>query len=320
MRKTKSVGARTRQTKAAEAEFTSPANNSISFHSEDRPSFIVQNIGAGFCCITDIGLEFAPGEAIDLTWWDIAKVKRSTDLRRAIVSGYLVQISANEHDDLLVEEVRMSQAEERSAASKEARRRRKFQVEGAEHTEVEAEVINLNKAESRGKSATITSYGLDNDPKSYAKAFEIAQADAKAAGARLTARSFKTMVTAYAKEHPTKPGLVHELLEKDQSSWSGDPNRGRATVRLASSHNGGPDVGTFGMTNYNRDQTVAGAHEAGMVSYKNRDDLYTDEYDYEIDLDEVGVADSIDLAMDDDDESEEIFEENERAKVRRVAR
>ena len=71
------------------------------------------------------------------------------------------------------------------------------------------------------------------------------------------------------------------------------------------------------MTNYNRDQQIAGSHEAGIKSFKHRDDLDLEELNDDIDVNEVGMTENIDLSVD-DDEAEEAFEDNERAKVRRA--
>ena len=63
-------------------------------------SFIVQNVTLGPHYVSDIKLNFAPLQAIDLTWMDPAHVKNSKDLRQSLRMGLLKKISNQQFDQI----------------------------------------------------------------------------------------------------------------------------------------------------------------------------------------------------------------------------
>ena len=303
--------------KTAKTAVTQQRNlSTVSAYAEGRPKpqdFIVQNIGQGWVCISDIGLDLPAGRWMDMTYWDHTKVLGSMDLQRALIDGLLQEITREEAEALMREEYADARAAELAAATRDQRRRRKIQVDGRDEA-LEADLINLSKPDSgSARGSVISSYGMDNDPVSYAAAFRIAKDDAEAAGRTLTAKSFRSWVQS-------RPGLVKKLLETGGNGVvSGDMNRGRATT--ATTTESGSAVPTkFAMTNYNRDEQIAGSYEANLQSYKSRDDLYTDMIEDDLDIDELGNAESIDLSLDYDAEFDIDGDDDNAGGIKRVGR
>lgn len=269
---------------------------------EERKSFIIMNVGRGPLCLTDIAIDLDPGQALDLTHWDPVHVNGSNDLKKALFAKLVLKIDREEYDELMREQFQMDREEESEAARA---RRRKINVDGKQ---LDAEINDLNSSEGRVKSAKLSSYGADHDPISYATAYEIAMNDAKAVGTRLSAKMFAEMVDR-------NPGLVKKLLETGgNSSVSGEPGRGRATVRMPEGQ--GNTVGKMRLSNLDRDGYLAGGESHNIGTARHRDDLYLDELNYDVDIDDVGEIDSIDLSLDDDDAQDQ-WEENQKAQVRR---
>lgn len=275
--------------------------------SKPPKTFIIQNVGRGWVSLTDIGIDLAPGATTDLTFWNPNHIQGSTDLRKALKAKLVVQIDREEADMIMEEELAMARLEE-AKAKQQSQRRRKIVVDGKE---IEAEMTSLNAESGRRQTETISSYGADHDPISYAAAYEIAANDAKAAGQRLSAKEFATLVDR-------NPGFVKKLLESGgNGSVSGDPGRGRATVRMP--EGSGDQVAKMYMGNLDRDGHLPGLEAAGIGTArtsKQRDDLYLDELDNDVDVEDVGQADHIDLSLDDDD-AEDAWEEKQRGQVRR---
>lgn len=269
---------------------------------EERKSFIIMNVGRGPLCLTDIGVDLEPGQALDLTHWDPVHVNGSNDLKKALFAKLVLKIDREEYDELMREQFQMDREEESDAARQ---RRRKINIDGKQ---LDAEISDLNSNEGKVRSAKLSSYGADHDPVSYATAYEIAMNDAKAVGTRLSAKMFADMVDR-------NPGLVKKLLETGgNSSISGAPGRGHATVRMP--EGSGQSVGKMRLSNLDRDGYLAGGEAHNIGTTRHRDDLYLDELNYDTDIDDVGEIDSIDLSLD-DDEAQEQWEDNQKAQVRR---
>jgi len=273
-------------------------------------SIIVQNTFEGPLYISDIGMEFGGLEVRDLTWEDPSIVKRSQDLRRAIQLGHLIRISQGEWDNIM----RIKAAEARAETQRISNRRTR--TVNADGRLLEAEVLNLNKADG-GKAAQdqVSTAGHANDPMSYATAFQEARYQYEDRGVTLDAHTFAGMVR-------NRPSLIPRLLAResmfDDGVISGAVGRGRATV-IAPGNDGmyGTSVNQVNMTNYNRDQRIAGSSAMGIGSFQN-DQGYLDPMtpgmmphsapipDF-VDLDNLdddeGYAEEIDLASDVDDSS-----------------
>lgn len=229
---------------------------------QDPPAFIVQNTFEGPLYISDIGMEFGGLEVRDLTWEDPSIVKRSQDLRKALTMGHLHRISQAEWDNI----VRIKAAEARAETQRLSNRRtRNVRVDDRL---IEAEVLNLNKADG-GKSAQdqVSTAGYANDPMSYATAFQEARYQYEDRGVTLDAHTFAAMTK-------NRPSLINRLLNKesifDDGIISGAPGRGRATV-ITPGVDGqyGTSVNQVNMTNYNRDQRMAGSSAMGIGSLQN---------------------------------------------------
>jgi len=270
-------------------------------------SIIVQNTLAGPLYISDIGMEFGGFEVRDLTWEDPSIVKRSQDLRRALTTGHLMRITQAEWDRIMQFKAAEARAETQRVSN--TRTRRKVKADGRI---IEAEYLNLNKADG-GRTAQdqVSTAGYANDPMSYAMAFQEARAQYEERGAILDAQTFAGMVE-------NRPRLIQQLLNNESmfndGVMSGAVGRGRATVITQGV---GYDTGVtqLDMTNYNRDQQIAGSTAAGLGSQKNQvldpfnphimpsmaqipDFVDLDNLD---DDDDAGYAEEIDLASDGDD-------------------
>jgi hypothetical protein len=273
-------------------------------------TFIVQNTFEGPLYISDIGMEFGGLEVRDLTWEDPAIVKRSQDLRRAISLGHLIRISQDSWDRIM----HIKAAEARAETSRISNRRTR--TVNADGRILEAEVLNLNKADGgRAAQDQVSTAGHANDPMSYATAFSEARMQYEDRGVTLDAHTFAGMVRK-------QPSLVARLLNRedmfDDGVISGATGRGRATV-ISPGNDGqyGTNVNQVNMTNYNRDQRLAGSSAMGLGSLQN-DQGYIDPFNPNamphgapipdfVDLDNLeddeGYAEEIDLASDFDDSS-----------------
>jgi len=233
-------------------------------------TFIVQNITKGPLYISDIGMSFGPLEVRDLTWEDPYIVKRSNDLRKAILSGFLARISQEQWNQILAFQVAQAQADARRI---ERNRQRTRQVQ-ADGRVFDAEIQNLSKADGgRAAQEAVATAGYINDPVSYSTAFREAILQYEDRGFTLDAHTF----AALAQSNPDIIGklLNGESIFSDMGAVSGDPNRGRATVLTAPTNIGeGMGVMQMPMTNYNRDQQIAGSSAHNISSFKHDTEGY----------------------------------------------
>jgi hypothetical protein len=255
----------------------------------DAPeTMIVQNITPGPHYVSDIRLSFAPYEVVDLTWEDPRYVRASNDLRSSMRKGILRKITQEQWDGI---QVRAEQQErEQLAAAQAARKQRSVNVDGKQF---QADVVNLNADGGAAQSNSISTHGHLNDPATYTAAFDAYSRQAAARGEYVDAAEVGRRLAA-------NPALLNHLLGASQNDFpngsvSGDSNRGRATVATAPNANGlGTGVSQFNMTNYNRDQNIAGGGEFGVASFQNEPDSFGfDTSD--------GMAEEINLADEMDD-------------------
>ena len=245
---------------------------------EEPKSFIVQNVTLGPHYVSDIRLNFAPLQAIDLTWEDPKIIKASKDLRTSLRLGLLKQISADQFENL-----------EQKAAIKEKKEllrqqnSRKLNTMDVDGREMEVETIDAEKAYN--PSAEVSTAGYANDSLSYAMALDIAQTQAELRGDELSVEDFADQVNR-------DPDLIRKLISQQKnlesnSSTSGDTRKGTAYVAVpADSATSGTTVQKMQMTNLNRD------------AVRNNVDF---DYDF---ADDDGIAETIDLEsmIDDGDE------------------
>jgi hypothetical protein len=262
-------------------------------------SIIVQNVLPGPLYISDIGMEFGGHEVKDLTWEDPSIVKRSQDLRRALVNGHLIRISQQEWDNIMLHKAAQARAEAQRISAK---RTRKVNADGRI---LEAEVLNLNKADG-GRSAQdqISTAGYASDPMSFATAFQTARAEYEDRGMTLDSFTFTRLAE-------NNPRLVGRLLAGgsvfDDGVTSGVLGRGRATV-ITPGDGFSTGVAQMDMTNFNRDQRIAGSTAYGAGVYQNQVEIPEPYIPDMIDLDNLndedddeGYGEEIDLAIEDSD-------------------
>jgi len=289
----------TRPAAPAAQQYSAPAPAPAPQASNAPESIIVQNVLPGPLYISDIGMEFGGHEVRDLTWEDPSIVKRSNDLRRALVNGQLIRISQQEWDNIMAHKAAQARAEAQRIS---ARRTRKVNADGRV---LEAEILNLNKADG-GKSAqdAVSTAGYASDPMSYATAFQAARAEYEDRGLTLDSFTFTRLAE-------NNPKLVGRLLAGgsvfEDGVTSGVLGRGRATI-ITPGDGFSTGVSQVDMTNFNRDQRIAGSTAYGAGTYQNQVEIPEPYIPDMVDLDnlddeddEEGYGEEIDLAVEDSD-------------------
>ena len=244
--------------------------------SNETESFVVQNVTLGPHYVSDIKLNFAPLQAIDLTWMDPDHVKNSKDLRQSLRMGLLKKISPDQFDR--IEERQAIREKKELLKQQNNLRLQDVEVDGKQ---LQAETIDAEKAYN--PDGTISTAGYANDSLSYAMALDIAQQQAQLRGDDLTVEDFADQVQR-------DPNLVGRMINMQKnmeanSSVSGTTRKAQAYVATSSENVNGTAVQKMQMTNINRDGYIAGG-----------------DFDY-AGVDEAPIAEAIDLeAMDSDGE------------------
>ena len=244
--------------------------------SNETESFVVQNVTLGPHYVSDIKLNFAPLQAIDLTWMDPAHVKNSKDLRQSLRMGLLKKISPDQFDR--IEERQAIREKKELLKQQNNLRLQDVEVDGKQ---LQAETIDAEKAYN--PDGAISTAGYANDSLSYAMALDIAQQQAQLRGDDLTVEDFADQVQR-------DPNLVGRMINMQKnmeanSSVSGTTRKAQAYVATSSENANGTAVQKMQMTNINRDGYIAGG-----------------DFDY-AGVDEAPIAEAIDLeAMDSDGE------------------
>lgn len=258
--------------------------NETSPNNDEPQSFIVQNVTLGPHYVSDIRLNFAPLQAIDLTWEDPKIVKASKDLRNSLRMGLLKRITPDQFETL-----------EEKAAVREKKELLKqqgnYKLDAMEVDGKEMQVETIDAERAYKPDNNISTAGYANDSLSYAMALDIAQTQAQLRGDELSVEDFADQVRR-------NPELVGNLISQSKnmeanSSISGDPRRGTAYVVTSPDNASGTYVNQVKMTNINRD-------------------LSRPNIDFDFDApDDLPIAEAIDLEALDDDA-------NEKGSVRRV--
>ena len=246
----------------------------MSEETQEPKSFIVQNVTLGPHYVSDIRLNFAPLQAIDLTWEDPKVVKASKDLRNSLRMGLLKQITPDQFEKI---EERAAVKEKKELLKQQNNANlTKMDVDGRE---IEVETIDAERAYNPDK--TVSTAGYANDSLSYAMALDIAQTQAELRGDDLSVEQF-------AENVQKDPGLVNRLINMQRNMQantvtSGDERRGRAYVAMPSND---PMQGT----------TV---QEMRMTSLNNnnRVDFDLDSIAELNDVDDMPIAEAIDLEL-----------------------
>lgn len=254
------------------------SNTSPAVMQEVEETFFVQNVTPGHHYVTDMGLHFEPYEVKDLLTEDPAILKKSRDIRKSLSLGTLVKISKDEADELLEMEIALLKAEQRKEAAQ-----RETSLVNVDGRQVVADTFDAARGGGgQDKSGLVSTAGFSNDHTSYAQAFQNMRSAYANQGRTLTAREFGQM----AQENPDL--VRNNMTSVNSGTWSGDPNRGRATYAMPSMDGESRLPAQTNMTNFNRDQRLAGSTYAGLVSQA---DLDVDGYAEEIDvLSEEGDA------------------------------
>ena len=251
---------------------TTPKKAQTQSFTPEPNTYIVRNITPSILCISDLGLTFNPLQVIDLTYEDNTKTNASKDLRMAVKQGQLMRISAKERD--MIEDMQIEAEQARQIKEQKERRR---QLVDVDDRAIEAEVLNLNAAESRNRDEEVSTAGHANDPLTYANAYSAAVAEAASQGKYLDAETFHNMVQQ-------NPGVIEQYIRssRGRGTTSGASRRGRATVVMPPMDGQNEtSVVSMNMSNFARDHRLAGAGEFGLGTA------------------EVGFGEEIDLADED---------------------
>lgn len=249
------------------------------FSQDEKESYIVQNITLGYHFVSDIKLQFAPRQVIDLTWEDESFIKRSKDLKDSLRSGILRKLSAEEYEKTM----NMQYDREKKLLLREQQQQVKYQKINADGKDMIADTFDVAKSQKKRETLDIT--GTASHPASYAAAYEIAQAQYDERGESLAPEEFANFVEQ-------NPAIVQNLLrstrvaavEKNHTAFYASPPTadGMSGVRMAQ------------MTNFNRDGYYAGEHDFQVHQNTIRDAVDFDA-DYDVNDNDSDFAEEINL-------------------------
>ena len=131
--------------------------NTNTVQSNEPESFIVQNVTLGPHYVSDIRLNFAPLQAIDLTWEDPKVVKASKDLRNSLRLGLLRKISPEQFET--IEENQANREKKELLRQQNDRRLDTVDVDGKQ---IQAETIDAEKAYSNEVNHSTAGYANDS--------------------------------------------------------------------------------------------------------------------------------------------------------------
>jgi len=266
------------------------------FATEERPSFIVQNITPFYHVCSDINMTWGPREVKDLTWEDPAIIKRSSNLKNSLREGTLRQLSEAEYDKT----ISLQLEKEKKQLLREQKNKNEYKKMKVDDREMVADKIDLEKAR-RKNNDEIDITGTANHPMSYVTAFEVAQNIATERGDLLTAEEFASMVEV-------NPNIVPALLSqmKTQSVETqksvyyavpmGEGNTSTGVIKTSMKNLNrdarmGADFGEVEeKTNYIMD--AIGYDDAVYAEQKESVDV---DFDMDIDADDQDFAEAIDL-------------------------
>jgi hypothetical protein len=250
-----------------------------------QETFYVQNPYPGIHHLSDIDMTFGPFEAKNLLWEKADLVTKSYDLAKALNSGSLVRISQEQYENILNEERDIEQYEL-------SRRIRGQQTVGVDvdGRRVNAEAINVN-IESPNNRQPMSIAGDANDPKTYATAYQVYTRMCTATGELPSARAFNDKIE---KNPRFLAGLLEQIgfVSESEGQTSGQSGRGRATVATVPDSIGSGGTAQVKMSNFQRDQYVAGGQQTRSNSF-----------DYEVPMGDDNIdllpdAEEIDLLLD----------------------
>ncbi|MEZ0208702.1 MAG: hypothetical protein ACAH17_00800 [Candidatus Paceibacterota bacterium] len=283
-----------------------PASTVLPPVETNRESFIVFNPRPGVLSVSDAKLQIDGFEAKDLTWEEDRFIKGSVDLKKALMLGLLVRITQEQYDQLLTNKVEREKANAKTKALKQRARMKKVKAEGVEF---EAEEVSASSGNATGESQ-FTIEGSDNDPLMYAAAYHNALAASQAQGRFLDGETFHQMISNPQNgsavlrywANAGNTGLAPNV-QFPQSSVSGETRRGRAVVAMPGLNDGDPTTQVaMGMTNFNRDQRIAGQMGLGGVLQNPIPEFNPYDVHFQEIEDSLAPGEAEDLMDDDDDD------------------
>jgi len=208
----------------------------------ERESTIIQNVTNGYHFVSDIKLQWWPREMIDLTWEDPAIIKRSKDLKDALRSGILKQLTEEEYEKTMA----LQYQREKKQLLKDQQNKTKLENVEIEGLDKGFLADTFDVSEARRKSTNeLDITGTANHPMSYVAAFEIAQAQASEKGDTLTAEEFSMIVE-------NNPKIVQSLLKMSRVAKT-EPAKNVYFATPPSAQNGESGVVRTQMRNINQE-------------------------------------------------------------------
>ncbi len=271
-------------------------------NASDKDTFVIQNITLNYHVVSDIGLQFAPRQVIDLTWEDESMIKRSRNLQESLKSGILRRLSKAEYEKTM----ELQTIKEKKELERHRKKTQYEKVELDGDRDIFAETLEINDKIKRNgrRDAEIGDF---NTTMMHVQAFSIAQNLHQERGETLTPEEFATMVEK-------NPKLVQQLVSKTRLAQNEPKEKRHAYIATPNGEN--TAVAKKEMVNYNRDF----AQEDLTIDYKESilydaldiepemarraDNIDVDFNDYD---DDSGFAEEIDVKADDKDiDGEEI--------------
>ena len=256
-------------------------------NASDKDTFVIQNITLNYHVVSDIGLQFAPRQVIDLTWEDESMIKRSRNLQESLKSGILRRLSKAEYEKTM--ELQTIQEKKELERHRKKTQYEKVELDG--DRDIFAETLEINDKIKRNgrRDAEIGDF---NTTMMHVQAFSIAQNLHQERGETLTPEEFATMVEK-------NPKLVQQLVSKTRLAQNEPKEKRHAYIATPNGEN--TAVAKKEMVNYNRDF----AQEDLTIDYK--ESILYDALDIEPEM--VRRADNIDVDFNDYDDDSGFAEE-----------
>jgi hypothetical protein len=256
-------------------------------NASDKDTFVIQNITLNYHVVSDIGLQFAPRQVIDLTWEDESMIKRSRNLQESLKSGILRRLSKAEYEKTM----ELQTIKEKKELERHRKKTQYEKVELDGDRDIFAETLEINDKIKRNgrRDAEIGDF---NTTMMHVQAFSIAQNLHQERGETLTPEEFATMVEK-------NPKLVQQLVSKTRLAQNEPKEKRHAYIATPNGEN--TAVAKKEMVNYNRDF----AQEDLTIDYK--ESILYDALDIEPEM--VRRADNIDVDFNDYDDDSGFAEE-----------
>ena len=232
--------------------------------------YIIQNITLGPHFVSDLKLQFAPQEIMDLRWDDTSLIKRSKDLKQSLNKGILKRLSAEEYERIQEIQYKKEKKQLLRAQQESSKEYKKFINRDNKNQEFYAERFDVDKASSVPKNQEVNITGYANHPMSFVTAYEIASSIAQENGDVLTADEFGSMVES-------DPQLVPRLLSRTAAA----KEKPKSTAYVASDK--GDYILKKEMTNYSAEKAAFDEDHLQSMTKQIRDAIDLDDLDTDYD-------------------------------------